>query len=250
MLQTWIQVTIPWPCLNNTRPPTLIQVDFARYWPWRWWPRVAWLSNICCATYNLGYIPYSCLLSTTKVHGIYRPCFNKIDRVRQEFLHFADIWGTHSWSNRVLRELWGLILTNAYFTSQSFYPETFKGLSPQQFKEQIAWQMIQNPFLASEGVQRPIGILTTAKHRMVRMPARKKGKANFTDTSCRYCKKNTTWRCATCSDEKHFFGICYSAARGCMGRHTAGDVLPKRKAHRWKKNMVMEQAMVVHTGSN
>ena len=190
---------------------------------------------------------------TTKVHGIYRACFNKIDlhnRVRQEFLHFADIWGTHSWSNRVLGELWGLILTNTYFTCQSFYPETFKGLHPQQFKEQIAWQMIQNPYLASEGVQRPISILTTAKHRMVRMPLRPNGKKNFTDTKCRYCKKNTTWYCATCSGEKHFFGICNNSVRGCWGSHTAGDMLPKRKMHRWKRNMVMEGAMVVHPGSN
>ena len=140
-------------------------------------------------------------------------------------------------------------MTNVYFTCQSFYPEMFKNLPPQQFKDQIAWQMIQNPFLAAEGVERPISILTTTKHRMVRMPRRKKGKANFTDTKCRYCKMNTTWYCGTCSDEKHFFGICNSAARGCMGRHVAGDLLPKRKAHRWKKKLVIETGMVVQTAS-
>ena len=183
---------------------------------------------------------------TTDVHGIYRSCFNKIDlhnRVRHEFLSFADIWGTHSWSNRVLGELWGLVLTNTYFTAHGFYQETYKDLSPQQFKDEIAWQMIQNPFLALDVVDRPVSILTTSKHRWKRMPHRENGSKNFKDTTCRYCKKNTTWYCDTCSDHDNYFGICDSAKRGCMSKHLAGEKVPPRKKFTWKKTIAKQTTM-------
>ena len=185
--------------------------------------------------------------STTKVHGLYREYFNRIDvhnRVRQSMLYFGDVWDTKFWSHRVIGELWGMILTNVFFTAKYMYTDVYPELSPQEFKDRIAFALINNPLLATETVARPRSAL---KCSLVQMPERASsiGKGRrLKDTTCRMCQKNTSWYCRVCSTDKHFFGVCNVSTRGCMVRHVGGVKQDPKKRFRWGRTLLRAQAAI------
>jgi hypothetical protein len=188
---------------------------------------------------------------TTKIHGMYRTYFNGIDlhnRVRQQFMHFTTIWGTHCWANRVLGEIWGMTLTNTFFHAQSQYT-TYADIDPQSFKEQIAYQMMFNPFVVAETAARPRSILkASGNHVMDNLPPRANNPKKLSDTACRYCEHNTSHFCRTCSGETFYIGVCDSGIRGCWAKHCQGEPFRSRKKHRWTKTVARDLAVAMSQG--
>jgi len=188
---------------------------------------------------------------TTKIHGMYRTYFNGIDlhnRVRQQFLHFTTIWGTHSWANRVLGEIWGMNLTNTFFHCQYKY-SVYADMDPQSFKEQIAYQLIFNPFIAVETVARPRSILKSSGiHAMGDLPPRANNPKKLSETACRYCEYNTSHFCRTCSGEKFYIGVCNSGTRGCWAKHCKGEPFKSRKTFKWARTVAKELAVANSQG--
>lgn len=186
--------------------------------------------------------------STTKVHGLYREYFNRIDhhnKLRQQFLSFANIWDTKFWSHRVIGELWGTILTNVFFTAKNMYPDVYSDLVPQMFKDKIAFALIKNPLLALEAVARPRSALKPTVCSLMQMPYRKSSTGpikKLKDTSCRYCRHNTSWFCRVCSTEKNYFGVCNVNTRGCMVKHLAGEPIHPTKKFRWGRTIMRAKA--------
>ena len=171
---------------------------------------------------------------TTQMHYLYRTHFNRIDlhnRVRQEFIHFADVWQTHEWTNRVMGEVWGIITTNTFFICK-FHFEVYKDITPLRFTHQLANQLMRNKFIALDTIERPM--CEGARHELILMPKRVEGgKSDYRKNGgCRYCSSNTKQHCKQCSraQGKPFF-ICNNASKGCFAKHVRGElpVPPKKR---------------------
>ena len=105
-------------------------------------------------------------------------------------------------------------------------------IDPNIFKAKLAYQMMFNPWLRDEHLPQAIG----ANHRAEFMPYRETGeycegnpkgnKPRHQDTTCRYCHKNTSQVCSTCTQvmpgttKKLWFGVCTSGERGCWMKRT------------------------------
>lgn len=162
---------------------------------------------------------------TTVVHQFYRTFFNRVDlnnRVRQEFMHFAEAWLTNSWANRVIGEVMGVSATNTFLVAKFHFKDEFSHVPPEQFKHMLAWDMLNNPWLMQDQIERPI----TTTCFLVR---------TGTQTRCRYCKtrdtnrgKNTRWRCGACSTDTVAVGICGMVGGECWRRHLAREPPQKR----------------------
>jgi hypothetical protein len=163
--------------------------------------------------------------STTRLHELYRKFFSMVDqnnKCRQEFMHFADIWLTHDWSKRVIGETWGLSAVNTFFTINYFFGMFYPDLHPQSFKEQLAYQMMFNPFLQSALFDRPLSAPKTCELIQLPMSGSKRRVGQHSATHCRYCKRSTQWACEACSDDQHWYGVCRVANRDCWLRHKTG----------------------------
>lgn len=157
---------------------------------------------------------------TTKVHHFYRKFFNRVDlhnKVRQEFMHFAECWLTNSWANRVIGEVMGVSATNTFLVAKFHFKDEFEAMGPEEFKHMLAYDMLNNPWLATDAIERPVSTVCY----LVRPGGM---------TRCRYCPgrgKNTRWRCGACSTDKCAIGICGAVGGDCWRAHLAGE--PKRK---------------------
>lgn len=130
-------------------------------------------------------------------------------------MHFAECWLTHSWEKRVIGEVFGVTATNAFLICAHHFESEFRDVAPWKFKHMLAYDLIQNPWLAVDRVERPI----ISVCRLVKWKSQ---------TRCRYCRnakgkgKNTNWRCEACSTDKVAFGICAGVGGDCWRAHLTG----------------------------
>ena len=189
---------------------------------------------------------YTATYSTTKMHGMYRKYFNRIDlhnRDRQENFYFAQVLSTKSWRKRVIWELWGATMVNVHFTVQYFYQAHYGTMRPQQFKDSLALQLLYNPWLDAEAVARHV---PSQRHKMLQMPHREHRPGATKNTKCRYCKMCTIMYCESCSNLRTgmYFGLCNSALRGCYEKHLRNEPLPanqpRGKTKKWTRESTYE----------
>ena len=141
-----------------------------------------------------------------------------------------------------------MTLTNTFFHAQSQYT-VYADIDPQSFKEQTAYQMMFNPFVAAETVARPRSILkASGNHVMGSLPPRANNAKKLSETACRYCTYDTSHFCRTCSGETSYIGVCNSALRGCWANHCKGEPFRSRKKHRWAKTVARQLAVVNSQG--